>query len=145
MNFLLRYGSAMRSLTVSVALLALAVVARGAPWAQQITTTTVIFTVSHPRGAAVLNAKIPMFVPEIFGQFVMTDEHGHASADFRGPGTYNLSVSASAYISGHAFVDLSPAAGPASATKHVTVELVRAQQITTTAVTFSVTDPSRHR
>jgi hypothetical protein len=121
MNALLRYGSAMRSLSVGVALLALAAFAPGAARAQQTTTTKVTFTVTDPTGAAIPNARILMVWGTTFG-LMATDKNGQLSVDMKG-GRYNLAVGAPAYIIDHVYVDLTSAAGPASATKNVTVVL----------------------
>jgi hypothetical protein len=121
MNALLRYGSAMRSLTFSVALFAFAALAPGAARAQQITSTNVTFTVTDPTGAAIPNARILVVWGTTFG-FMATDMKGQLSVDMKG-GRYNLAVGAPAYISDHVYVDLTSAAGPATATKNVTVVL----------------------
>jgi hypothetical protein len=144
MKLLWRYRSAMRSLSVSVALLALAALAPGAARAQQITTTKVTYTVTDPTGAAIPDARILVPWGTTFG-FVSTDIKGQLSVDMK-PGRYNLPVVAAGYISDHIYVDLTSAAGPTSATKNVTVVLDPddrfSQKITSTTVTFTVTDPS---
>jgi hypothetical protein len=122
MNALLRYGSAMRSLSVSVALLALATLAPGAARAQQITNTTVTFTVTDPSGAAIANATIVLGFPSTAPE-MKTDEHGQLSVIFQTGAQYNLPVSAPGYISDHIYFDLTSAELPADATKNVSVVL----------------------
>ena len=140
MNPLLRYAPTMRSLSACLALLALAALVPGAARAQQITTTKVTFSVTDPNGAAIPNARILVSWGTTFG-LMATDMNGQLSVDMKG-GRYSLPVSAPGYISDHVYVDLTSAAGPASATKRVSVVLVQAQEIATTTVTIGVTDPN---
>lgn len=122
MNVLLRFGFAMRSLGVSVGLLAIALVAAGPLRAQQITNTTVTFTVTDPSGAAIANATIVLGYPSTAPE-MKTDEHGQLSVSFQMGAQYNLPVSAPGYISDHIYFDLTSAELPADATKNVTVVL----------------------
>jgi hypothetical protein len=122
MNALLRFGSAMRSLGVGVGLLAIALVAAGPVRAQQITNTTVTFTVTDPSGAAIANATIVVGYPSTAPE-MKTDEHGQLSVNFQIGAQYNLPVSAPGYISDHIYFDLTSAELPADATKNVTVVL----------------------
>jgi hypothetical protein len=122
MNFLLRYGSAMRSLRVSVAFLALAVLAPSAARAQQITTIKVIFFVTDPSGAAIGNATIVLGMPSNTPGS-KTDEYGRLSTDLPIGAQYNFPVSAPGYISNYAYIDLTSAELPADDTKNVIVVL----------------------
>ena len=122
MNFLLRYGSAMRSLSVSVALFALAALAPGAARAQQITTTKVIFFVTDSSGAAIGSATIVLGMPSNTPG-TKTDEYGRLSVDLPIGAQYNFPVSAPGYISDYAYIDLTSADLPADDTKNVTVVL----------------------
>ena len=123
MNSLLRYRSAMRSLTVTVALLTLAMAfAPAAARAQQITSTLVTFTVTDPSGAAIANATIVIGMPSS-APALKTDEHGQLSVNFPIGGQYNLPVSAPGYISDHIYFDLTSPELPADATKSITVVL----------------------
>jgi hypothetical protein len=122
MNFRFCYGSAMRSLSVSVALLALAALAPGAARAQQITTIKVIFFVTDPSGAAIGNATIVLGMPSNTPG-TKTDEYGRLSVDLPIGAQYNFPVSAPGYISDYAYIDLTSAELPADDTKNVTVVL----------------------
>ena len=122
MNFRFCYGSAMRSLSVSVALLAVAALAPGAARAQQITTTKVIFFVTDPSGAAIGNATIVLGMPSNTPG-TKTDEYGRLSVDLPIGAQYNFPVSAPGYISDYAYIDLTSAELPADDTKNVTVVL----------------------
>jgi hypothetical protein len=122
MNFLLRYDSAMRSLSVSMALLALAALAPGAARAQQITTIKVIFFVTDPSGAAIGNATIVLGMPSNTPGS-KTDEYGRLSTDLPIGAQYNFPVSAPGYISDYAYIDLTSAELPANDEKNVTVVL----------------------
>ena len=122
MNFRFCYGSAMRSLSVSVALLALAALAPGAARAQQITTTKVIFFVTDPSGAAIGSATIVLGMPSNTPG-TKTDEYGRLSVDLPIGAQYNFPVSAPGYISDYAYIDLTSAELPADDTKNVTVVL----------------------
>lgn len=140
MKFRLRYGSAMRSRIVGVALLALAAFAPGA-WAQQITSTTVTFTVTDPSGAAIANATIVVGYPSTAPE-MKTDEHGQLSVNFQIGTQYNLPVSAPGYISDHIYFDLTSAELPADATKNVTVVLHPDDRPSQTVQTVSKTKDS---
>ncbi len=122
MNFRFCYGSAMRSLSVSVALLAVAALAPGAARAQQITTTKVIFFVTDPSGAAIGSATIVLGMPSNTPG-TKTDEYGRLSVDLPIGAQYNFPVSAPGYISDYAYIDLTSAELPADDTKNVTVVL----------------------
>ena len=122
MNFRFCYGSAMRSLSVSVALLAVAALAPGAARAQQITTIKVIFFVTDPSGAAIGNATIVLGMPSNTPG-TKTDEYGRLSVDLPIGAQYNFPVSAPGYISDYAYLDLTSAELPADDTKNVTVVL----------------------
>ena len=122
MNFRFCYGSAMRSLGVGVALLALAALAPGAARAQQITTTKVIFFVTDPSGAAIGSATIVLGMPSNTPG-TKTDEYGRLSVDLPIGAQYNFPVSAPGYISDYAYIDLTSAELPADDTKNVTVVL----------------------
>ena len=122
MNFRFCYGSAMRSLSVSVALLALAALVPSAARAQQITTIKVIFFVTDPSGAAIGNATIVLGMPSNT-QGTKTDEYGRLSVDLPIGAQYNFPVSAPGYISDYAYIDLTSAELPADDTKNVTVVL----------------------
>ena len=122
MNFRFCYGSAMRSLSVSVALLAVAALAPGAARAQQITTIKVIFFVTDPSGAAIGNATIVLGMPSNTPG-TKTDEYGRLSTDLPIGAQYNFPVSAPGYISDYAYLDLTSAELPADDTKNVTVVL----------------------
>jgi len=122
MKLLRRYGSAMRSLSVSVALLALAALAPGAARAQQITTTKVIFFVTDPSGAAIGSATIVLGMPSNTPG-TKTDEYGRLSVDLPIGAQYNFPVSAPGYISDYIYIDLTSADLPADDTKNVTVVL----------------------
>jgi hypothetical protein len=122
MNFRFCYGSAMRSLSVSVALLAVAALAPGAARAQQITTIKVIFFVTDPSGAAIGNATIVLGMPSNTPG-TKTDEYGRLSVDLPIGAQYNFPVSAPGYISDYAYIDLTSAELPADDTKNVTVVL----------------------
>ena len=122
MNFRFCYGSAMRSLSVSVALLALAALVPSAARAQQITTTKVIFFVTDPSGAAIGNATIVLGMPSNTPGS-KTDEYGRLSVDLPIGAQYNFPVSAPGYISDYAYIDLTSAELPADDTKNVTVVL----------------------
>jgi hypothetical protein len=124
MNALLRYGSAMRLLSVGVALLALAALAPGAARAQQITTTKVIFFVTDPSGAAIGSATIVLGMPSNTPG-AKTDEYGRLSTDLPIGAQYNFPVSAPGYVSDYIYVDLTSAELPADDTKNVTVVLHR--------------------
>ena len=135
MNFLLRCGSAMRSLSVGVALLALAALAPGAARAQQITTTKVIFFVTDPSGAAIGNATIVLGMPSNTPG-TKTDEYGRLSVDLPIGAQYNFPVSAPGYISDYIYIDLTSAEFPASDTKNVIVVLHPADRDSQTAQTI---------
>ena len=122
MNFRFCYGSAMRSLGVGVALLALAALAPGAARAQQITTTKVIFFVTDPSGAAIGSAAIVLGMPSNTPGS-KTDEYGRLSVDLPIGAQYNFPVSAPGYVSDYAYIDLTSAELPADDTKNVTVVL----------------------
>ena len=122
MNFRFCYGSAMRSLSVSVALLALAALVPSAARAQQITTIKVIFFVTDPSGAAIGNATIVLGMPSNTPG-TKTDEYGRLSVDLPIGAQYNFPVSAPGYISDYAYLDLTSAELPADDTKNVTVVL----------------------
>ena len=122
MNFRFCYGSAMRSLRVGVALLALAALAPGAARAQQITTTKVIFFVTDPSGAAIGNATIILGMPSNTPG-TKTDEYGRLSVDLPIGAQYNFPVSAPGYVSDYIYIDLTSADLPADDTKNVTVVL----------------------
>jgi hypothetical protein len=122
MNFRFCYGSAMRSLSVSVALLALAALVPSAARAQQITTIKVIFFVTDPSGAAIGNATIVLGMPSNTPG-TKTDEYGRLSVDLPIGAQYNFPVSAPGYISDYAYIDLTSAELPADDTKNVTVVL----------------------
>jgi len=122
MNFRFCYGSAMRSLSVSVALLAVAALAPSAARAQQITTTKVIFFVTDPSGAAIGSATIVLGMPSNTPG-TKTDEYGRLSVDLPIGAQYNFPVSAPGYISDYAYIDLTSAELPADDTKNVTVVL----------------------
>jgi hypothetical protein len=122
MNFRFCYGSAMRSLSVSVALLALAALVPSAARAQQITTTKVIFFVTDPSGAAIGSATIVLGMPSNTPG-TKTDEYGRLSVDLPIGAQYNFPVSAPGYISDYAYIDLTSAELPADDTKNVTVVL----------------------
>ena len=122
MNFRFCYGSAMRSLSVSVALLAVAALAPGAARAQQITTTKVIFFVTDSSGAAIGSATIVLGMPSNTPG-TKTDEYGRLSVDLPIGAQYNFPVSAPGYISDYAYLDLTSAELPADDTKNVTVVL----------------------
>jgi hypothetical protein len=118
----LRYPPTMRSLILNVCFSAFAVLAPAAARAQQVTTTTVTFTVTNPSGAAIANATIVVGYPSTAPE-MKTDEHGQLSVNFQIGAQYNLPVSASGYISDHIYFDLTSAELPADATKNVTVVL----------------------
>jgi hypothetical protein len=122
MNFRFCYGSAIRSLSVSVALLALAALVPSAARAQQITTIKVIFFVTDPSGAAIGNATIVLGMPSNTPG-TKTDEYGRLSVDLPIGAQYNFPVSAPGYISDYAYIDLTSAELPADDTKNVTVVL----------------------
>jgi hypothetical protein len=122
MNFRFCYGSAMRSLSVSVALLAVAALVPSAARAQQITTIKVIFFVTDPSGAAIGNATIVLGMPSNTPG-TKTDEYGRLSVDLPIGAQYNFPVSAPGYISDYAYIDLTSAELPADDTKNVTVVL----------------------
>jgi hypothetical protein len=122
MNFRFCYGSAMRSLSVSVALLALAALVPSAARAQQITTIKVIFFVTDPSGAAIGNATIVLGMPSNTPG-TKTDEYGRLSVDLPIGAQYNFPVSAPGYISDYIYIDLTSAELPADDTKNVTVVL----------------------
>src|SRR5271156_2566465 len=122
MKLLLRHGSAMRSLSFGVALLALVAFATGAARAQQITTTKVIFFVTDPSGAAIGNATIVLGMPSNTPG-TKTDEYGRLSVDLPIGAQYNFPVSAPGYISDYIYIDLTSAEFPASDTKNVIVVL----------------------
>ncbi|MGD0403479.1 MAG: hypothetical protein ABSB66_09790 [Candidatus Acidiferrales bacterium] len=122
MNFLLRYGSALRLLRVAVVLLALAAFAPSAVQAQQITTIKVIFFVTDPSGAAIGNATIVLGMPSNTPG-TKTDEYGRLSTDLPIGAQYNFPVSAPGYISDYAYIDLTSAELPADETKNVIVVL----------------------
>ncbi len=150
MNFLLRYGSAMRSLSVGVALLALAALAPGAAQAQQITTTKVIFFVTDPSGAAIGNATIVLGMPSSTPG-TKTDEYGRLSVDLPIGAQYNFPVSAPGYISDHIYIDLTSAELPADDTKNVTVVLhpgdadsQNSQTVPNSKVSLLVTGDANH-
>ena len=124
MNFLLRYGSTMRLLSMGVALLALAAFAPGAARAQQITTIKVIFFVTDPSGAAIGNATIVLGMPSNTPG-AKTDEYGRLSVDLPIGAQYNFPVSAPGYVSDYIYIDLTSAELPADDTKNVTVVLHR--------------------
>jgi hypothetical protein len=112
----------MRSLSVSVALLALATLVPSAARAQQITTIKVIFFVTDPSGAAIGNATIVLGMPSNTPGS-KTDEYGRLSVDLPIGAQYNFPVSAPGYISDYAYIDLTSAELPADDTKNVTVVL----------------------
>ncbi len=150
MNFRLRYGNAMRSLIVGVALLALTALVPGAARAQQITSTTVTFTVTDPSGAAIANATIVVGYPSTAPE-MKTDEHGQLSVNFQIGAQYNLPVSAPGYISDHIYFDLTSAELPADATKNVTIVLrpgdrpsQTAQTVPNSKVSLLVTGDPHH-
>jgi hypothetical protein len=122
MNFRFCYGSAMRSLSVSVALLALAALVPSAARAQQITTTKVIFFVTDPSGAAIGSATIVLGMPSNTPG-TKTDEYGRLSVDLPIGAQYNFPVSAPGYVSDYIYIDLTSAELPADDTKNVTVVL----------------------
>lgn len=150
MNFRFCYGSAMRSLSVSVALLAIAALAPGAARAQQITTTKVIFFVTDPSGAAIGNATIVLGMPSNTPG-TKTDEYGRLSVDLPIGAQYNFPVSAPGYISDYAYIDLTSAELPADDTKNVTVVLhlddrpsQTAQTVPNSKVSLLITGDAHH-
>ena len=150
MNFRFCYGSAMRSLSVSVALLAVAALAPGAARAQQITTIKVIFFVTDPSGAAIGNATIVLGMPSNTPG-TKTDEYGRLSVDLPIGAQYNFPVSAPGYISDYAYIDLTSAELPADDTKNVTVVLhlddrpsQTAQTVPNSKVSLLITGDAKH-
>jgi hypothetical protein len=150
MNFRFCYGSAMRSLSVSVALLAVAALAPGAARAQQITTTKVIFFVTDPSGAAIGSATIVLGMPSNTPG-TKTDEYGRLSVDLPIGAQYNFPVSAPGYISDYAYIDLTSAELPADDTKNVTVVLhlddrpsQTAQTVPNSKVSLLITGDAKH-
>ena len=150
MNFRFCYGSAMRSLSVSVALLAVAALAPGAARAQQITTTKVIFFVTDPSGAAIGSATIVLGMPSNTPG-TKTDEYGRLSVDLPIGAQYNFPVSAPGYISDYAYIDLTSAELPADDTKNVTVVLhlddrpsQTAQTVPNSKVSLLITGDANH-
>jgi len=150
MNFRFCYGSAMRSLSVSVALLAVAALAPGAARAQQITTIKVIFFVTDPSGAAIGNATIVLGMPSNTPG-TKTDEYGRLSTDLPIGAQYNFPVSAPGYISDYAYIDLTSAELPADDTKNVTVVLhlddrpsQTAQTVPNSKVSLLITGDANH-
>ena len=150
MNFRFCYGSAMRSLSVSVALLAVAALAPGAARAQQITTIKVIFFVTDPSGAAIGNATIVLGMPSNTPG-TKTDEYGRLSTDLPIGAQYNFPVSAPGYISDYAYLDLTSAELPADDTKNVTVVLhlddrpsQTAQTVPNSKVSLLITGDAKH-
>ena len=150
MNFRFCYGSAMRSLGVGVALLALAALAPGAARAQQITTTKVIFFVTDPSGAAIGNATIVLGMPSNTPGS-KTDEYGRLSVDLPIGAQYNFPVSAPGYVSDYIYIDLTSAELPADDTKNVTVVLhpadrdsQTAQAVPNSKVSLLVTGDANH-
>jgi hypothetical protein len=124
MKLLWGYGSTMRLLSVSVAMLVLATLAPGAARAQQIKTTKVIFFVTDPSGAAIGNATIVLGMPSNTPG-AKTDEYGRLSTDLPIGAQYNFPVSAPGYVSDYIYIDLTSAELPADDTKNVTVVLHR--------------------
>jgi hypothetical protein len=122
MNALLRYGSTIRLLSFGVGIVAWVLVAPGTFRAQQITTTSVTFTVTDPSGAAIGKATIIVGIRSAMAG-MKTDESGRLSVILPIGAQYNMPISAPGYISDHIYVDLTSAAGPASATKNVAVVL----------------------
>ena len=150
MNFRFCYGSAMRSLSVSVALLALAALVPSAARAQQITTIKVIFFVTDPSGAAIGNATIVLGMPSNTPG-TKTDEYGRLSVDLPIGAQYNFPVSAPGYISDYAYIDLTSAELPADDTKNVTVVLhlddrpsQTAQTVPNSKVSLLITGDANH-
>ena len=150
MNFRFCYGSAMRSLSVSVALLALAALVPSAARAQQITTIKVIFFVTDPSGAAIGNATIVLGMPSNTPG-TKTDEYGRLSVDLPIGAQYNFPVSAPGYISDYAYIDLTSAELPADDTKNVTVVLhlddrpsQTAQTVPNSKVSLLITGDAKH-
>ena len=150
MNFRFCYGSAMRSLSVSVALLAVAALAPGAARAQQITTTKVIFFVTDSSGAAIGSATIVLGMPSNTPG-TKTDEYGRLSVDLPIGAQYNFPVSAPGYISDYAYIDLTSAELPADDTKNVTVVLhlddrpsQTAQTVPNSKVSLLITGDAKH-
>ena len=150
MNFRFCYGSAMRSLSVSVALLAVAALAPGAARAQQITTIKVIFFVTDPSGAAIGSATIVLGMPSNTPG-TKTDEYGRLSVDLPIGAQYNFPVSAPGYISDYAYIDLTSAELPADDTKNVTVVLhlddrpsQTAQTVPNSKVSLLITGDAKH-
>jgi hypothetical protein len=150
MNTRLRYFSAMRSISLSVALLALAALAPGAARAQQITTTKVIFFVTDPSGAAIGSATIVLGMPSNTPG-TKTDEYGRLSVDLPIGAQYNFPVSAPGYISDYAYLDLTSAELPADDTKNVTVVLhlddrpsQTAQTVPNSKVSLLITGDAKH-
>jgi len=150
MNFRFCYGSAMRSLSVSVALLALAALVPSAARAQQITTIKVIFFVTDPSGAAIGNATIVLGMPSNTPG-TKTDEYGRLSTDLPIGAQYNFPVSAPGYISDYAYLDLTSAELPADDTKNVTVVLhlddrpsQTAQTVPNSKVSLLITGDANH-
>ena len=150
MNFRFCYGSAMRSLSVSVALLALAALVPSAARAQQITTIKVIFFVTDPSGAAIGNATIVLGMPSNTPG-TKTDEYGRLSVDLPIGAQYNFPVSAPGYISDYAYLDLTSAELPADDTKNVTVVLhlddrpsQTAQTVPNSKVSLLITGDANH-